>query len=246
MIIYGCKEGDYMMKMILFDLDGTLLPMDQEAFTKAYFKLLAANFASYGFEAKPLIDTIWAGTAAMVKNDGSRNNEAVFWEMFEKTFGTEKTLLAKTHFNDFYTKDFNEAKSCCGYNPKAIQAVKKAKQLGYRVVLATNPIFPKVATENRTRWAGLSFDDFELCTTYENTCYCKPNPEYYRDIAKRFAVNEEDCLMIGNDVSEDMIAASIGMKTFLLTNCLINTEQRDISAYPNGDFDQLIHYLEHI
>ena len=29
-----------MVKAVLFDLDGTLLPMDQDEFTKGYFKLL--------------------------------------------------------------------------------------------------------------------------------------------------------------------------------------------------------------
>ena len=32
-------------QMVLFDLDGTLLPMDQDEFTKGYFKLLAAKLA---------------------------------------------------------------------------------------------------------------------------------------------------------------------------------------------------------
>ena len=60
---------------ILFDLDGTLLPMDNDAFTKGYFKLLAARLAPLGYEPAKLVDSIWAGTAAMVKNDGSQNNE---------------------------------------------------------------------------------------------------------------------------------------------------------------------------
>ena len=54
---------------VLFDLDGTLLPMDQDLFTKGYFKLLAAKLAPYGYEPKQLIDAVWAGTAAMLKND---------------------------------------------------------------------------------------------------------------------------------------------------------------------------------
>ena len=43
------------------------------------------------------------------------------------------------------------------------------KELGLRAVLATNPIFPAVATRSRIRWAGLEPEDFELCTTYENS-----------------------------------------------------------------------------
>ena len=72
---------------VLFDLDGTLLPMDQDEFTKGYFKLLAVKLAPHGYEPKQLIDAIWAGTAAMVKNDGAQFNEAVFWAKFSQIFG---------------------------------------------------------------------------------------------------------------------------------------------------------------
>ena len=70
------------IKAILFDLDGTLLPMDQDEFTRAYFEELAATLTTRGYETKQLIETIWVGTAAMVKNDGSRHNEDAFWEVF--------------------------------------------------------------------------------------------------------------------------------------------------------------------
>ena len=37
------------MKTILFDLDGTLLPMDQDAFVKYYMGLFAQKMAPHGF-----------------------------------------------------------------------------------------------------------------------------------------------------------------------------------------------------
>ena len=98
-----------MIKAILFDLDGTLLPMDQDEFTKGYFKLLAAKLAPYGYEPKTLIDTVWAGTAAMVKNTGAQTNEAAFWERFSRTYGAEKTGRDKPLFEEFYADDFQRA-----------------------------------------------------------------------------------------------------------------------------------------
>ena len=103
-----------------------------------------------------------------------------------------------------------------------------------------------MATENRIRWAGLSVDDFELITTYENCHYCKPNPKYYTEILERTGLNPEECLMVGNDVTEDMVAQTIGMKVFLLTHCLINKENQEISAYPHGDFLALINFIREI
>ena len=115
-----------------------------------------------------------------------------------------------------------------------------------RFALATNPIFPAVATENRIRWAGLKPEDFEFYTTYETCRYCKPNPKYYEDIVEKLGVSAEECLMVGNDVTEDMIAETLGMKVFLLTDCIINKENKDISVYPHGGFEELIDYLKKI
>ena len=56
----------------------------------------------------------------------------------------------------------------------------------------------------------------------------------------------EECLMVGNDVREDMVTEQLGMKTFLLTDCLINKENIDISQYPNGGFTQLHTYLKEL
>ena len=49
--------------------------------------------------------------------------------------------------------------------------------------------------------------------------------------------------MVGNDVTEDMVAETVGMKVFLLTDCLINREGKDISVYPHGGFEQLLEFL---
>ena len=111
------------------------------------------------------------------------------------------------------------------------------------MALATNPIFPAVATESRIRWVGLEPEDFEIYTTYENIGYCKPNPEYYREILRRMDVKPEECLMVGNDVTEDMVAETIGMDVFLLTDCLINKEEKDISQYKQGSFAELVEFL---
>lgn len=231
---------------ILFDLDGTLLPMDNDEFTKGYFKLLAAKLAPHGYEPKQLVEAILAGTAAMVKNDGKQSNEAAFWKKFSEIYG-EKVVADKPLFDEFYEKDFQKAKELCKVNPKAAIAVHTVKEMGFRVALATNPIFPASATESRIRWAGLEPDEFEQYTTYENIGYCKPNPDYYREIANRLGVNPEQCLMVGNDVTEDMEAAQkAGMSVFLLTDCLINKERKDISVYPRGSFEQLIDFANEL
>ena len=231
-----------MTKAILFDLDGTLLPMDQEVFVRDYLGRMAAFLAPHGYDPQSLIKAVWAGTGAMVKNDGKALNEDVFWQVFNSVVGKDaKQDLAL--FEEFYRTEFQKAKDSCGFNPAAVEAIRQIKDMGYRLILATNPLFPAIATYSRARWAGLNPEDFELITTYENSRFCKPNPDYYREILGKIALDGSQCLMVGNDVGEDMIAGTLGMKTFLLTDCLINKTAEDISQYPNGGFPELLHYI---
>ena len=230
-------------KAVLFDLDGTLLPMDQDAFTKGYFKLLAKKLLPRGYEPEGLIKAIWHGVAAMVKNDGSCTNEEAFWKDFTGIYG-EKALEDRPLFEEFYAVDFQGARAFCGYTPAARETVTLLKDAGERVTLATNPLFPAVATQSRIRWAGLEPEDFELYTTYENIGYCKPNLEYYREILRRMELSPRECVMVGNDVREDMIAGELGIETFLLTNCLINPEGVSLNRWPHGDFAALQAFLK--
>ena len=234
-----------MIKNILFDLDGTLLPMDQDKFAKGYFGRLVKKLAPLGYDPQKTVDGIWAGTAAMVKNNGTVTNEEAFWKKFSEIFG-EKSLEDKPVFDEFYRVEFEGVKSDCGFNPDAAKAVKRLKERGFRLILATNPIFPAVATESRIKWAGLDKEDFELYTTYEDSHYCKPNPEYYREITERLSLDPAECLMVGNDAEEDTAAEKLGIKVFLLTDCLINKKERDISAYPHGGFEELLKYTEEL
>ena len=230
------------MKAVLFDLDGTLLPMDQEVFVKDYLGRMAAFLAPHGYDPEKLIKAVWKGTGAMVKNDGKARNEDVFWAVFDRVMerdGRADNAL----FDEFYQREFQKSRNSCGFQPAAAPAVREIRDMGYRVILATNPLFPAIATQSRIRWAGLEPEDFECITTYENARYCKPNPDYYREILGKLNLDPGDCLMVGNDVDEDMVVETLGMKAFLLTDCLINRNQADISRYPSGGFPELLQYV---
>jgi len=230
-------------KVILFDLDGTLLPMDQTKFVKAYLGGLAKRLAPHGYEPNTLADAIWKGMYAMITNDGAKRNEERFWEAFALAFG-EKAREDEPYFERFYIEDFDNVQTSCGFDAKAAETVKALKKKGFRLALATNPVFPSIATEKRMRWAGLDKSDFELFTTYENSRYCKPNLAYYQDILSKLNVSAEDCLMVGNDVAEDMIAKELGMKVFLMPAYLLNKDGADVSGYPQGNFDDLLAYVD--
>ena len=231
------------LKVILFDLDGTLLPMDQDVFLKDYFSRMVKKLAPHGYEPNALVKSIYAGTNAMIANDGSATNETVFWNSFTKFFG-EQARKDEPLFDDYYRNEFQEVKHSCGFLPEASTTIHTLRDRGYRVVLATNPLFPSIATESRIRWAGMTPEDFELFTTYENSSFCKPNLKYYEEILEKLGVIPEECLMVGNDVGDDMVVEQLGMKVFLVPRDLINKEGKDISNYPQGTLNDLLAYLE--
>ena len=233
-----------MRKWILFDLDGTLLPMDLEKFTRGYFGLLAKKLAPRGYAPEALVDAIRQGMVAMVKNGGECTNETAFWQVFAALLG-EQVYRDKPVFEEFYRTEFQQARVFCGFDPAAAQTVHALKRMGYRIALATNPIFPAVATESRIRWAGLEPSDFERITTYETIGFCKPNPEYFRELLRQLSAQPEECLMVGNDALEDGAAAKAGMEVFLITPCLINSQNLDISKIPQGNFGDLMKFIDH-
>jgi len=179
----------------------------------------------------------------MVKNDGSAKNEDVFWNSMEVSLG-DRVRKDYHVFDDYYKYDFEKSRHSCGYNPDTPLVISQLLKMGYPLVLATNPLFPAVGTYARARWAGLNTDDFRIITTFENSCHCKPNLDYYRDILNEIGAKPEECLMVGNDVDEDMIAEQLGMKVYLVTDCLLNRKNIDISVYPNGKITGLLDYLK--
>ena len=235
------------IKHILFDLDGTLLPMVQDEFVKFYMPLLAKSYMNAGvsLDPKKFIGAVWAGYEAMVKNDGSCTNREAFWSYIEpelpiSTGESEKIAL------DFYADEFNQAICTTKPNPVSNQIVKRAKERGFETYLATNPVFPRCATMNRIRWAGLDAEDFKVITTYETCTYCKPNPEYFRGILEEFSLDPSECLMVGNDVAEDLSIRSLGVKTYLVTDTMENKKNLPIDAEYMGTLDELLKFIETI
>lgn len=231
------------IKAILFDLDGTLLPMDNDEFTKVYIRLLAKKAMQWGYDPETMVPALWKGVGAMVKNDRSKRNCEAFWDAFGG-FLNRDVCADEAKFDTFYTNEFHMAKSATEDNPLAGEAVALAKEKAEYVVLATNPLFPPCAVETRLGWIGIPYDMFELVTNYKNSGACKPNPAYYEEILEKIGVSPQECLMIGNDYDEDVRAAkSLGMQTFLVTDYLINRQNHELDCM-YGSFDELIDYLK--
>lgn len=232
------------IKAILFDLDGTLLPMDQDKFIENYFKDLAEYMCKDGaYEPSQYTKAVWQGVKAMLLNNNEMSNEErYFWEL-GNIFGEESAKKAYPVYREFYATKYLEGKAFCSYTPRSKELIGYLKERNIRIALATNPVFPDIATNARMSWVDLKPEDFEIVTTCDNVGYSKPNPKYYLDIASKMGIDPCECLVVGNDVEDDMVAMDVGMDVFLLTDCLLNKRNKDISIYPNGNFDDLIKYI---
>ncbi len=231
-------------KAILMDLDGTLLPMDAEEFTRFYFPALCKKMGPFGYEPKALVAAIWSGVKEIIKSDGASTGEERFWKEFARIFGN-KVYADKLQVDGFYTNEFNMAKAICGENPLARPLVELAHKKAPIVILATNPIFPYPGQLTRLSWLGLGEKDFSFITSYENSIFAKPDPRYFRELLNRFDLRPEDCVMLGNDVEEDIRAAqAVGIRTFLITDCQIGDASTVTTE--QGSFAEALTWLEQL
>ncbi|MGE5507187.1 MAG: HAD family hydrolase [Chitinophagales bacterium] len=231
------------MRTLLFDLDGTLLNVDMELFLPAYLKAVAARMAGV-VPPKEFVAALMASTDEMVRNDDpERSNERVFWDGFSARTGlaAEKWIPV---FEEFYQTDFHRLRSLTAPFPGARPALEAAFAQGYEVVIATNPVFPRVAIDARLEWAGLQGLPVRLVTSYEIMHFCKPNPRYFTEILAMIGRSPEEAIMIGNDAAEDMAAGEVGLRTFLSTEFLVNKDHAGPKPTWQGSLEDLTRRIE--
>ncbi|TCK88008.1 FMN phosphatase YigB (HAD superfamily) [Natranaerovirga hydrolytica] len=232
-----------MINTILFDLDGTVLPLDTEVFMKVYFDEMSQSFKDL-IDEKTLVKYVWAATKEMVQNNEKRSNESVFMETFSGLI-KEDINIYKDRFDKFYDEGFHKAKVAVKTkNDSMEKTVRLLSEKNYNMVLATNPLFPKKAILHRIKWANIDPSVFSYITSYEQNNYCKPQLKYYNEILKAINKEARECLMIGNDVQEDLIAGKLGIKTYLVEDHMINREDQAIICDYKGKYEDLYEFVK--
>mgnify|MGYP001952443434 CR=1 FL=1 len=240
------------MDAILFDLDGTLLELDMDRFLPVYLQRLAAWVAGL-FEPEDFLRQLLRATAAVIENrDRSRLNHDILYEVLWNSLDParhpgarpERRAEALARFERFYREQFPQLQFMARRRPEAPAVVEAARARGWKVVLATNPIFPRVAIEERLRWAGLDAGRFHLVTVLENMHSCKPQPDYYREIAGILGVPPERCLMVGNDLRDDIAPArAAGMAVYVVDGLVLHEGEPGAAGAPRGSLTQLLHQI---
>ncbi|MGA9751427.1 MAG: HAD family hydrolase [Acidobacteriota bacterium] len=198
-----------MLKAILLDLDGTLLGNSMEVFVPAYLEALGGFLSNY-VPPRRLVTELLNATRVMAANDGTGpTNEEVFASAFYPALGRERSQLEPV-IRRFYAEEFPKLRPLTRPVPEAPRLVEWAFDRGLQVAVATNPLFPRTAIEQRLQWAGVGVQQFPyaLVTTYEAMHACKPHPAYYTEILSLLGRKPGECLMAGDDWGADVLPST--------------------------------------
>jgi FMN phosphatase YigB (HAD superfamily) len=205
-----------MLKAVLFDLDNTLILFEEVTFLRSYYPVLAARFAGI-FPDGQFAERLIKATVELRGNDGSQNNRELFLRVFCDGLSVNRDEVW-TRFEQFFTEDFDIFKDAVTAAPGAVEIFRYVKERGLKIVVATNPIWPLVVQQKRLGWAGLGDIEVDLVTHIDNMSFCKPRLGYFKQICQLIGVKPGECLMVGDDPANDMVAAKAGMKTFQTTD----------------------------
>jgi FMN phosphatase YigB (HAD superfamily) len=193
---------------LLLDLDDTLLSNDMGTFIPAYLQALG-NHLKTSLPPEKLIPTLLAATRAMLENNRpDRTLKQVFDQAFYPSLGVDPEQLRQP-IESFYQESFPSLRNLTNPIPGAVDFVEAAINKGYRIAIATNPLFPRTAVLQRLQWAGLSPDiyPFLLIPSYEILHFAKPNPAYFAEVLAYLGWTDGQVLMVGDDPQLDFDAS---------------------------------------
>lgn len=208
-----------MIRAVLFDLDNTLITNPTETFVPAYLWALGTHLASL-VPPEQLVPELLRCVRVMLENtDPTRTLKEVFWaELLPALNVSEAELMPLVE--RFYVEVYGRLRVHTQPRPDAPRAVQAAFRAGCDVVIATNPLYPATAIRQRLAWAGVPAEEYPyaLVTSYEVMHAGKPHPAYFREIVARLGRRAEECLMVGDDLTQDMVARSVGLRTYWITD----------------------------
>lgn len=229
---------------IMFDLDGTLLSIDMSDFEKYYFGSLIEAMKDF-VDPEEFKKILFTSTNAMIQNTEFKTNEQVFMESLESMVKDDMDEYQR-RFSSYYLKEFDILRKAVLGTTVMQEATKLLKDKGYELVIATNPLFPELAINKRIEWAGIDKNDFSYVSYFEKNHYCKPNIQYYEEILKDLGKTPDECMMVGNDVLEDLISGNLGIKTYLITDHILNRKNIEIKADHVGSYDDFLKFAKEI
>lgn len=229
---------------ILFDLDGTLLRVQMAEFIPRYIEGLAEHCREH-VKPKKFARAMLGAIRGLIRDngDGRMTNEQRVYSVLQQQLSIPESAL-RTSFQRYAVEQLDSLQDLVRPIPLARKILDECQRRGVTLVLATNPVFPEFMIQARLRWGKLDDIPFHHLTSFENSCYCKPHSGYFRDIVELLRLDPKRCLMVGNDTGQDLSAAAIGMKTFLVDTWVVEREDAQWPCENRGDHGALQRFLQ--
>lgn len=231
---------------LLLDLDDTCLGNSMHTFIPAYLQALA-DFLSDYIPPGDLVPALMSSTQDMIQNSRpDRTLKQVFDQSFYPKLGINPNDFTDL-FDSFYIEKFPDLKGLTQFRPEAVRMVDEAFQRGYTVAIATNPLFPRTAIQQRLEWAGLSPSNypFSLIPSYETVYFAKPNPAFFTEVLSRLGWPEGPIVMVGDDFEDDIAPARLlGFGTFWITTNEQAPKDRTQPSNGYGSPNELISWID--
>jgi FMN phosphatase YigB (HAD superfamily) len=227
------------IRTILLDLDDTLLGNDVQAFLPRYFALLGHHATPYLEPERSLKELVRCTRVMAVSPGGCTLLHELFWSCFQERTGLVAANI-EPFFDQFYRTEFRRLASLTQVRPAAGNLLQSCFERGLKVVIATNPMFPSIAIEQRLEWAGIPVTDYayDLVTSYDNMHATKLWPVYYIEILDKISCQPERAMMVGDDWSNDIVpAVETGMCTFWINHGESTPDERLLSG--SGTLEEL-------
>jgi len=233
---------------LLLDLDDTLLINPMTSFLPAYLQALSDHLAPYA-DPELVVKALLGGTRRMIANlQPDCTLEEVFADYFYNALGISPQALQQP-IDQFYAQVYPTLKSLTAPQPNAVQLVESAVQRGYRLVIATNPLFPRTAIVQSLAWAGLSTEKypFALIPSMEAFHFAKPNPALFAELLAQLAWPDGPVIMVGNDLQNDIAPAlELGLPAYWVSNGSLSPPRGSSAPSASGDLSDLLPWLDSI
>ena len=227
------------IQAILFDLDGTLLSIEMDAYISGYVRELGRHFSDLANRCR-FADTVVTTAFDLLNADqGEQTMEELFLALLEERLGIGAQLF-RDRLRQFCENGLHRLAPLVRPFPLARRILRHCFDSGLQVIVATNPVFPRPVVEARLKWGQLDDFPFDLITSYENCRFCKPHRQYFDDILHSQGLEPRQTIMVGNDTEYDLPAQQAGLVTFLLDTCLIDRHNRSAHADFRGSHQDLL------
>jgi FMN phosphatase YigB (HAD superfamily) len=205
-----------MIKAVLLDLDDTLIQNDMNLFFPRYMSLLASHLTDIVPSDDFFRHAMDAAQAVIQNENPLTTNHEEFMAHFLPNVGRQADEMEPV-FADFYANRFAALREAIRPQSAAAGLLEYLFEHNIQVVVATNPLMPASAVQQRMAWGGVGANlyPYALITALENMHYAKPRPQYFAEILERINLTHDQAIMVGDSWTDDIAAAAAaGLNTY--------------------------------